>query len=141
MPKWWSEFARAAGIKVNRNTTLKTEESEHAGKLTEITSSSSLTRFSGLIAQPYISSAIPISVTSTLRASRAEQIPSHTTNHTFTSLPMQLSSEYVFASEIHTIESQDRLWDLEEILQMRIVKGGGLRAKRTKQYLIQWTPS
>ena len=54
---------------------------------------------------------------------------------------MQLSSEYAFASETHTIESQDRLWEVEEILQTRIVKGRGLRAKRAQQYLIQWTPS
>lgn len=43
---------------------------------------------------------------------------------------------------MHSIESQDRLWEVEEILQVRLVKGRGLHAKHNaKQYLIQWTPS
>ncbi len=30
---------------------------------------------------------------------------------------------------------------MEEILQMRLVRGQGLRAKRAKRYLVRWTPS
>ena len=39
---------------------------------------------------------------------------------------------------MHAIESSDRLWEVEEILQRR---GQGLPSKHVKKYLVQWTPS
>ena len=58
-----------------------------------------------------------------------------------TALSTRSSPKCAHTSKTPVIESSDRLWEVEEILQRRIVQGQGLRAKRRKQYLVRWTPS
>lgn len=54
---------------------------------------------------------------------------------------MTLSTPYVLenqrTSEISAVDSSDRLWEVEQILQTRIVRGRRLRVKRAKRYKVQ----
>lgn len=77
----------------------------------------------------------------TLSASRAGESASQLTDDTFTPILTRTLPEDAFASKIHAIESPDRLWEVQKILQRRLDRGRRLRAKCAKRYLVQWAPS
>lgn len=131
MPKWWPEFAREACINVSRDTTFKSEE---PGPSSSVSQSRDSTIF------PSSDNNIPVSlmVSSTLPAPRADDLITQPIDNAIIASPARSSSENASISEVYAVESQNRLWEVEEILQRRSVRGRGLRAKR---YLVQWTSS
>lgn len=80
---------------------------------------------------------IKLRVSPTLLTLRAEKIITWPIDKTFAALPTRSSPKYVYTSKTHAIKSSDRLGEVEEILQRRIVRAQGLRVKRVKQYLIR----
>lgn len=127
MPKWWPEFAREAGINVTKETAIKCED---CGQRESI----SLPRGSPTF--PSSDSNIPISliVPSTLPTSQEEKPITRLTDGISSSLPTRIFPENTFVSESLGIESQDRLWKVETILQKRTDRGRGMYAKRAIWY-------
>lgn len=81
---------------------------------------------------------ISLRMLSTLSTSRAEEHVPQLINKS----RVALSARFALISEnICDKLSQDRLWEVEKIVQRRIARGRGLRARYTKPYLIPWTPS
>ncbi|KAL9063050.1 MAG: hypothetical protein Q9161_009647 [Pseudevernia consocians] len=128
MPQWWPEFVKGE-VALNASGGIP-----HRFKEMDQHGSHSLSHDS-----PSSDNSIPVSLRglSTLSTSRAEE---HVTQLIDKS-PTALFARFALDSEISAIESQDRLWEVEEILQNRIARGRGLRVQPTKPYLVQWAPS
>ena len=86
---------------------------------------------------------IPVSLRVPLifSASRAEGDASQLVDKTRIALFTRCLFESALTSNMPAVESQDRLWEVEKILQVRTARGRGVRVKRAKRYLVQWTPS
>lgn len=86
---------------------------------------------------------IPVSLRapSILSASRAEEYVTQPIDISRTALSTRFIPKYALASELPAIESSNRLWKVKKILQRGTARGRGLRAKRAKRYLVQWTES
>ena len=150
MPKWWPELARDAGIDVTREMALTCEAQRSEYTLLSLSAVHWLGCLEASISLPYepttFSSSdknIPVSlrVPAVLPSLRAEELITWPVNKTFTTLPTQSSPQHVNLSKAYAIQSSKRLWEVKEILQIRIVRGRGMRARRAKRYLVRWTPS
>ena len=72
---------------------------------------------------------------------RAEELITWPTNNTFITLPTSSSPQHAYISKTYTINSSKRLWEIKEILQIRIDQGQGSSPKCVKRYLVRWTTS
>lgn len=131
MPQWWPEFVKGeAAFNASGNQLRLPKEMNQPG---------SHSLYYNSTISPSSDNSIPVSLRgcSTLSTSRPEE---HVTQLIDKS-PIALSARSALTSELSAIDSQDRSWEVEKILERRIARGQGFRAKRKKPYLVQWAPS
>ena len=94
---------------------------------------------SGSLTSPSSDNLIPVSlrVPPTFSALRAEGHVAQPIDKTCIALSTRSVPENEFTLEIPPIDSQDRLWEVEQILKTRTARGRESRAKRAKRYLMQ----
>ena len=152
MPIWWPKFARKAIDNKTSDAAFVAEELKRDSMLSgkpswpaywETLPSVALSLSSNCTTFSSSDNNVPVSlrVPPTLPDLWAEELIASPTDNSFRPLPARSSSEYVFTSNPHAIESSGRFCEVEEILQMRTIRGHGLHTRRVKQYLVQWAPT